>query len=138
MAVKHSHKDVDKTYRNSLLLAIGCAMLCILLGTMLLSTFLISGAVDVKRMDIGAAVVLCTAATIASFSLKMKIGEGSRGVILIFLGVLGIVLLLLNVVMTGGHFNGVTVKMGATLLGGSAMMFGSNRKMKRKKRRKNK
>ena len=135
MSVKYSHKAIDKIYWKTLLLATGCAVVCILLGCMLLSTLLISEVVDIKHLDIGAAAALFVASITASLLMKKRIGEGSKGAILIHSGILAGVLLLLNSVMLGGETNGVPVKIGALGLGGCAMMVGSSVKSKKKKRR---
>jgi hypothetical protein len=135
MSVKYSHKAIGKIYWKTLLLATGCAVVCILLGCMLLSTLLISEVVDIKHLDIGAAAVLFIASITASLLMKKRIGEGSKGAILIHSGILAGGLLLLNSVMLGGETNGVPVKIGALGLGGCAMMVGSSVKSKKKKRR---
>lgn len=137
MCAKHIHKGMDKTYYNTLLVALGSAMLCILLGSMLLSTFLISEVLEVNHKEIGSAVVLFASAITASLLLKVKIGEGSKGAILILLSVVGGVLLLLNIIILGGTFDNAVLKMCSVVLGGSVLMFGGKGKTKRNKRRKN-
>lgn len=137
MGVKYSKKAIDKIYWKTLLLAIGCAAVCILLGCMLLSTLLISEVVDIKHLDIGAAAVLFVASITASLLMKKRMGEGSNGAILIHIGTMAGVLLLLNSVMIGVETNGVPLKIGALGLGGCVMMLGSSGKSKKKKRRKN-
>ena len=135
MGEKYSRKGIGENFWKTLILAIGCAGASILLGSMLLSTLLISEVVDIKHLDIGAAAVLFVASITASLLMKKRIGEGSKGAILIHSGILAGVLLLLNSVMLGGETNGVPVKIGALGLGGCAMMVGSSVKSKKKKRR---
>ena len=137
MGVKYSNKTIDKIYWKTLLLALVCAVVSILLGCMLLSTLLISEVVDAKHVDIGVAAVLFIAFVTVSLLMKKRIGEGSRGAILIYFGIMAVVLLLLNLIMLGGEVNGVPLKIGALGLGGCIMMLGSNGKSKKKKRRKN-
>lgn len=137
MSVKYSHKEIDKIYWKTLLLATGCAVVCILLGCMLLSTLLISEVVDIKHLDIGAAAVLFVASITASLLMKKRIGEGSKGVILVCIGILMGTLLLLNSIIHEWEVNKVPLKIGALVVGGCAMMLESKGKNKKKKRRRN-
>ena len=137
MGEKYSRKGIGENFWKTLLLAIGCAGASILLGSMLLSTLLISEVVDIKGVDMGTAVVLFIASITAALLIKRRIGEGSKGAILIYFGIMAVVLLLLNLIMLGGEVNGVPLKIGALGLGSCIMMLGSNGKRKKKKRRKN-
>jgi hypothetical protein len=137
MSVKYSHKEIDKIYWKTLLLALVCAVVSILLGCMLLSTLLISEVVDIKHLDIGAAAVLFVASITASLLMKKRIGEESKGVILICIGILTGTLLLLNSIIPGWEVNKVPLKIGALVVGGCVMMLESKGKNKKKKRRRN-
>ena len=137
MSVKYSHKEIDKIYWKTLLLALVCAVVSILLGCMLLSTLLISEVVDIKHLDIGAAAVLFVASITASLLMKKRIGEGSKGVILICIGILTGTLLLLNSIIPEWEVNKVPLKIGALVVGGCVMMLESKGKNKKKKRRRN-
>lgn len=119
------------------LLAVVASMVCVILGAMLITTFLISGSLGMERMDIATCVALVLSSLIGSMWIKVRLGEGSGSVILIYIAAVIFLLVITNIVFVGAQFHLIIVKLAAVALGSAPMLFAGNDKRKRLKKRRN-
>ena len=137
MNSKKSHIGVNKTRGKTLVVAGGCVVVSLLLGAMLFTTLLISGTVGTENIDVGTSLILFATIGIASLLIKSRVGEGRAGIISILIAALVLILLILNVIITGGRFQGLLMKLIMMLLGGAVMIVERKGNIKKRKKRKN-
>ena len=137
MDKKFDRENVGAYRLKTVLLAAAASIVCVILGAMLITTFLISGSVSLERMDLTTCVALVLSLLIGSFWIKIRIGEGSGSTILIYVAAMVFLLVINNIVFLGAQFRLVIAKLAAVVLGSAPVIFVGNDKRKRlKKRRK--
>jgi hypothetical protein len=105
-----------------------------MLGAMLLSTFIISGSLDIKYMDMAGTVLVFITALIGSlFGKKMK-GEGGGWLVVTYTAAMILAPALVNIIVWGGEFHNVLIKIAAVLLGSGISILDVNGKRKIGKR----
>ena len=95
-------------------------ILCLLLSAMLLTTFVVSGSLEVKTLDIGATTAILISTLIGSMFIKKMKGEGRGWLTLCYLLTIVILLILINITTYGAEFNSVLMKLAVITLGGVA------------------
>lgn len=129
-------KNTDKNYGKTLLVALGCAVVSVLLCGMLLTTFMVSGSLDIGRMDAGAVVILGLSSLLGAIYIKTKMKEGRGVVNIIYVASLVMLLLISNFVIAGATFHSVLLKLIVIILGSAISLLGEKGKSRKYKRRK--
>ncbi len=138
MSTNHKNTTTKISYGKVIIPAIIVSLVCMFLGGMLLTTFMVSGSLDVKHMDLSTATVLLVASLIGSLYIKKMKGEGRGWLIHAFCAVMILILMFINLTIWGGNFNKLPMKLMAMAVGSSILLF-DNRGLrkggrKRKKR----
>ena len=109
-------------------------ILCLLLSAMLLTTFVVSGSLEVKTLDIGAATTILISTLIGSMFIKKMKGEGRGWLTLCYLLTIVILLILINITTYGAEFNSVLMKLAVITLGGVASLVDAKGKGSKRNR----
>ncbi len=134
MVTNHKNTTVKIFYTKTIVLAVLVAMFCLLLGAMLLTTFMVSGSLDIKYMDIGGAAVIFFSTLIGSLFLKKIKGEGGGWLIISFSAAVAMLLVLINVTVWGAEFKRVFMKVLPIMLGSAACIVDTKGKRGNRKR----
>lgn len=115
--MKYSAKKLEKTCVRSILFGLTVSLISVVLGSMLLSTLIISGTVIENRLEIGIIVIHFISTVIGSLCIRLGKGEGRRGAVLLFFVSTVILLLLVNVVLFDARYQRVLLKIGTLAVG---------------------
>lgn len=134
MERNHKKNAFKMSHPKTLILSMLVTLLCLMLGAMLLSTFIISGSLDIKYMDMAGTVLIFITALIGSlFGKKMK-GEGSGWLVVTYTAAMILAPALVNIIVWGGEFHNVLIKIAAVVLGSGISILDVNGKRKIGKR----
>ena len=116
--MKYSGKKANNTYGKAVLIGLCVAVVSMILGAMLLSTFVISGSIGEEKIDIGVIALLIVSSVMGSVCVRVIKGEGSTIAVLILLGCVAALGLLSNVIFFGGSIHNLPWKMAVIATGG--------------------
>lgn len=132
--MKYSGKKAERTYMKSVMIGLGVMTLCVVLATMLVTTFTISGTLAESKLEVVSAVSLFISALIGSFTVRSVKGQGSTKAILVYAGCNVALILLSSLLLSKGVTHNFLVKLGLLVLGSAAGL--ANRKNRTKKYKK--
>ena len=129
--MKYSGKKAENIYGKCVLIGLGVTILCVILGAMLLTTFVISGSIEEGKTDVGIVTLLFVSSAIGSVCVRVTKGEGSTKAILILLGCSVALGVLSNVIFYGGEFDNILWKIAPIVIGSIVAMLRKKDKHKK-------
>lgn len=132
--MKYSGKKVDRTYMKRVMIGLGVMALCVVLATMLVTTFTISGTLAESKLEVVAAASLFISALIGSFTVRSVKGQGNAKAILIYAGCNVALILLCSLLLSKGITHNFLMKLGLLVLGSAAGLLNSKSRTKKYKK----